>query len=429
MELFKIKGGNNLEGIIKVAGSKNSATPIIAATLLTSQKCVLENVPRIKDVLTLLEIMQSMGSRFDWTDENTLEIENKNIDPEKISQHLVGKIRSSILLVGPLLARFGKFKMSSPGGCLIGARPVDTHLGAFVDMGAKVEKDGDTYIFFVKKWQQNPHIVLSEFSVTATENILMLAGGLASNRVTLDMAAAEPHVQDLIFFLKKMGAKISGAGTHTLVIEGNKKLKGVKHKLISDPIEAGTFLILSAIFRGKIGVEGVEEKFELLPMKKLEEFGVRFLRKKSGTKNIIYSLAKLPLNSPRVVQTMPHPGLPTDLQALFGLLSTQSSGTTLIHDTMFEGRLKYIDELVKMGANATILDPHRALIVGPTPLYGSIISSFDLRGGMTMILAALIARGETIINGIEQVDRGYENIDKRLMSLGANIERLKEIEN
>ena len=425
MESFKIKGGNNLEGVIKVAGSKNSATPIIAATLLTSQKCVLKNIPRIKDVLTLLEIMQSMGSRFNWTGENTLEIENKNIDPEKISQHLVGKIRSSILLVGPILARFGKFKMTSPGGCLIGARPLDTHLGALIDMGARAEKDGDVYTFSAKKWRRNPRVVLSEFSVTATENILMLASGLDSNKVILDMAAAEPHVQDLISFLKKMGAKISGIGTHTLIIEGSRKLKGVRHKLINDAIEAGTLLILSAIFRGKIGIEGVDEKFELLPMKKLEEFGVRFLRKKSGAKNIIYSLAKLPLNSPRSVQTMPYPGIPTDLQALFGLLSTQANGTTLIHDTMFEGRLKYIDELVKMGANATILDPHRALIVGPTPLYGSNISSFDLRGGMTMILAALIARGETIINGIEQVGRGYENIDERLINLGANIERLQ----
>jgi UDP-N-acetylglucosamine 1-carboxyvinyltransferase len=425
MEFFKIKGGNNLEGIVKVAGSKNSATPIIAATLLTSQKCILENVPHIKDVLTLLEIMRDMGSCFNWIDENTLEIENKNIDPEKISPHLVGKIRSSILLVGPLLARFGEFKTVSPGGCLIGARPVDTHLEAFMDMGTKVENNGNIYIFSAKKWRHNPHIILSEFSVTATENILMLASGIASNKIIIDIAAAEPHVQDLISFLKKMGVKISGAGTHTLTIEGNKKLKGVKHKLINDPIEAGTFLILSAIFRGKIGIEGVEEKFEFLPMKKLEEFGVRFLHKKSGTRNIIYSLAKLPLNSPRSVQTMPYPGIPTDLQALFGLLSTQANGTTLIHDTMFEGRLKYIDELVKMGANATILDPHRALIVGPTPLYGSTISSFDLRGGMTMILAALIAHGETIINGIEQVDRGYENIDKRLINLGANIERLR----
>lgn len=424
MESFLIKGENALQGIIDVAGSKNSATPIIAATLLTTEKCTLLNVPRIRDVFTLLEILEAMGSRVRWVENNTLEINNKDIDPKKIPQHLVRKIRSSILLIGPLLARFKKISMAQPGGCIIGARPVDTHIEALMDMGAQVKLTDDRYHFSVIKWKRDAHIVLREFSVTATENVLMAASTIEEGRVVLEISASEPHVQDLALFLRKMGAKISGIGTHTLTIYGTKRLRGVSHRLINDPIEAGTFLILSALSRGKVGVRGVNDSHVLLVIKKLEEFGARFTREKSGNRTILRAVTKLPLVSPRVVQTMPYPGIPTDLQALFGLLSTQANGTTLIHDVMFEGRLKYIDELVKMGANATILDPHRALVVGPTPLYGTTISSFDLRGGMTMILAALIAQGETVINGIEQVDRGYERIEERLNNIGAHIERM-----
>lgn len=416
---FIINGGKILKGDIFVKGFKNSATPIIAATLLTKEPCVLHNIPKVGDVLKMLEILKSLGSKQKWLSESSIEIRNSDLNPENLNQDLVCQIRSSILLIGPMLARFGKMKFVTPGGCKIGVRPIDTHLDALRDLGAKMELDENTGIYDISLNKLKSALVcLREFSVTATENLLML--GFAHPFV-IKLAALEPHVFDLIDFLRKIGADINQASSHSFKIGSTKKSgKTVEHAIISDPVEAITLAILGAATKSKINIHGVEENHLEFPLQKLKEFGVSFclenkILKIDGPKSVLCS-AK--------VQSMPYPGLPTDLQAPFGVLATQARGASLIFDTLYEGRLKYIDELKKMGADAIILDPHRALITGPAVLRGAKIESLDLRAGATLVIAALVAEGQTELGGIEQIDRGYENLDGRLRELGADIKRI-----
>jgi len=358
-----INGGKTLEGKIAVRGCKNSATPIIAATLLTDQVCVLRNIPRVGDVLKLLEILKSVGSKQRWISENTIKIKNDELEPEKINQELLSKIRSSILLIGPMLARFGKFEFVVPGGCRIGSRPIDTHLEAFRDLGADIEFDSKsgTYRAFLKETKSG-RVLLKEFSVTATENLLML--GFA-HPFFVKLAAIEPHIIDLIEFLRKLGMSVEIFSDHALKVKpANLRGNKIEHGIINDPIEAGTFAILAAATKSKIDITGVEEKYLAAPLRKLRDFGVDFkingsTLKVDGLKSVLRA-AK--------VQTMFYPGLPTDLQAPFGVLATQAQGSSLVFDTLYEGRLKYISELKRMGADAVILSPHRALITGPSVL-------------------------------------------------------------
>ncbi|MBI4992091.1 MAG: UDP-N-acetylglucosamine 1-carboxyvinyltransferase [Candidatus Harrisonbacteria bacterium] len=415
---FIINGGKALDGDIRVGGCKNSATPIIAATLLTDQTCILHNIPRIGDVLVILEILKSIGSRQKWLSGHSIEIDNSDINPEKLDQNLMCQIRSSILLVGPLLARFGKVSFVTPGGCKIGSRPIDTHLEAFRDLGAIVEFDDGSGIhtIFLKNFK-NDRVCLKEFSVTATENLLMLA---KAHPFAIALAAIEPHVLDLIDFLAKLGVTVAGDKSHTFKVNSGKGLSGaIEHTIINDPIEAGTLAVLASATRSNINIVGVEESHLELPLRKLKEFGVVFNLRGSvlgidGMRSGLHA-AK--------IQTLPYPGLPTDLQAPFGVLATQAKGSSLIFDIMYEGRLKYIDELRKMGADAVILDPHRAIINGPTVLHGAEIQSLDLRAGATLVIAALVAKGQSAIGSIEQIDRGYEKFDERLRELGADIIR------
>lgn len=426
MECFVIHGGKPLKGEIEVRGSKNAAMPILAASLLTTEPSVIDNVPLIEDVKRFLEIIQSLGGKVEWLGKRKIRINPKNLDSKKIDQSLVKKLRASVLLIPPLLHHFKKFKLAQPGGCLIGVRSIDAHLDALSQLGIKIRKTPTFYYYNGANIYNNIYnneVILKEFSVTATENILMLAS-LIPKKTVLKIAALEPHVEDLVVFLKKMGAKIKIISPHIYEITGKKKLSGASHKIIPDPIEAGTFMILAAALRSKILIKNLRIDHLDLVIKKLKEIGVR-MRIHSQKKSCVDILMLPSYNLNGInLQTQPYPGIPTDLQSPFGVLATQVNGTSLIFDTMFEGRLKYIDELIKMGANAIIADPHRALITGPTPLYGQNINSLDIRSGISLLIAALLAKGKSVIKDAYQVDRGYERIDERLKKIGADIERI-----
>lgn len=428
---FIINGGKPLSGTIRVMGFKNAATPIISATALTKRICILKNIPKITDVLKLLDILQQMGSRQEWLDGHTLKIDNSDLRLMALEGDSVSQIRSSILLIGPLLARFGKVEFVTPGGCKIGSRPIDTHIEAFADFGVKVDFDEQNGRYaMIAGDDVRGEAWLKEFSVTATENTLMLG---TKYPLVIRLAAIEPHVLDLIGFLKKIGTGISAKEAHSFETipaaqsDGPSASSGqggiIEYEIMNDPIEAGTFAVLAAATRSRIVIQGADGKYLEAPLRKLKEFGVAY----SLTGNeLTVDGAKSKLQATRV-QTMPYPGLPTDLQAPFGVLATQAQGTSLIFDTMYEGRLKYIDELKKMGADAVILDPHRALVNGPSVLHGAEIDSLDLRAGATLIIAALTAEGRTELGNIEQIDRGYENLDERLKLLGADIVRVESL--
>jgi UDP-N-acetylglucosamine 1-carboxyvinyltransferase len=391
----------------------------LAATLLTREACEISNLPLIEDVFRMLEIMKSMGSEITRLGERTIRIKNDHLDPTKVREDLVGLLRGSVLFLGPLLARFGHVKFPRPGGCIIGARPIDTHLDGFAQLGVGVTKESNRYAFKFEKRKSN-EIVLNEFSVTATENLMLLASAL-SGKTRIRIADGDYQVRELAKVLEKMGAKIEGAGTHEIVITGIKKLKGVKHHLIYDPVEAGTFILIAAATRGNVLVKNVEVDFLELPLKKLKDFGVPLQIINNN------SVRVLPWRHLKIdkIQSLPYPGIPSDLQSAFGVLATQAPGSTLIHDPLYEGRLKYLEELNKMEAEIYFADPHRAIVNGPTKLYGRELNTFDLRGGAALIIAGLIAKGKTTINNIYQVDRGYERIEERLQKIGANIKRIK----
>jgi len=403
-------------------GCKNAATPILAATLLTNEPVILSNVPKIGDVLTMIEILRSLGSEIEWINEHQLKISNKHIALERLDKKLIKKIRSSVLLLGPLLSRFKKVALSRPGGCFIGSRPLDTHFEALKQFRVNIESGDDLYRFSYEKLEP-AEVILKEFSVTATENVLLLASAIAG-KTLLKIAAIEPHVEDLTNFLRKLGVKIDIVSPHTFVIEGIAKFSGAEHRIIPDPIEAGTFLGLALILGGKrILVKNVIPRHLDIVFEKIREMGGQLeLEKKDVYCNMrVYAPKGLLATK---IQTLPYPGFPSDLQNIFGVVLTQAQGTSMIFDTLYEGRLKYLDELNKMGANTVILDPHRALIIGPTPLYGKEITSFDLRTGASLVLAALLAKGETTISNIEQIDRGYEQLEERFKNLGAEIKRV-----
>ncbi len=404
-----------MQGQITVPGAKNAATPILAASLLTTDAVELRRVPEISDVAKMLELLKGLGVKVEQQGE-VVRIEATSINLQKLDKQLVKSMRSSVLMFGPLLARCGEVELPEPGGCIIGNRPLNDHLQGLARLGATVTLKHDSYHLTAKGLVGAE--VLPLFSVTATENLIM-AAVLAQGTTTIKLAAAEPHVQDLCHFLIKMGAKINGLGSHNLVIEGVKKLHGAKHEIIPDMVEVGTWAVLGAVGRGRIEIRPVLPEHLDLVLYKLREIGVDFDIKD----NVMVVRASRQLK-PFRLQALPYPGFPTDLQAPFSVLATQASGTSLIHDPMYEGRLNHIAELAKMGANALIADPHRVIINGPTPLYGREISSFDLRAGATLIIAGLIAEGETLINDVETIDRGYEKLDSRLLALGARVKRL-----
>jgi len=422
---FVITGGKKLSGTIEVMGSKNAALPILAASILTKDDCIIDNVPLIEDVLKMIKLLQDMGAKVEWLESKKIKINCEKINPEKLAQDIVGKFRGSVLLWGPLATRFDSFKSMSPGGCVIGARPLDTHFDAFLQMGVDVTQKGKNYYFSAQggpasggKNQQT--VVLDEFSVTATENVLLFSA--AQNKKTvLKIADQDYQVQELIKVLTQMGAEIKYAGPHIFEISGKEALNGFNIKLIGDPVEAGTFIVAALATKGEVLVKNVEIEYLSLFLKKMKAFGAILEFPDSKSVKVMPS-PKLIINK---IQSMPYPGIHTDLQPEFGVLATQTKGATLIHDPLFEGRLKYLEELNKMGADIIFCDPHRAIVNGPTTLHGIEIPSLDLRAGAALIIAGLIAQGVTTINNAYQVDRGYEKIEERLQKLGADIKRVK----
>jgi UDP-N-acetylglucosamine 1-carboxyvinyltransferase len=412
-----IQGGHHLNGAVHINGSKNAAGPLLAATVLCKGKARFDNVPRLTDVLKLLEILSGMGAEVEWTGPNSLTIDTKDMDPASLDRKKMKSMRYSILLLGPMLARFRKVVVPEPGGCNIGNRPIETHLFALYSLGAKGERDTDGTLYLEAEKLQGGYVILPEFSVTATETLIM-AACVAKGKTSIRLAAAEPHVQELCEFLNLCGAKIKGLGTHDLEIEGVKTLAAPKKAwpVQADMIEMGTFAAAAAVTRGKLDIH---------PIIPSHLDAVRSLMRRIGVQEEIkkdhwYVQGVARMNAFKL-QTMIFPGFPTDLQALFGLIATQCHGTSLIQEPLYESRLGYLNELAKMGANIVIADPHRAVVSGPTPLYGTEIRSLDLRAGATMILAGLIAEGETIIHDAEIISRGYEHIDERLRALGADI--------
>ena len=417
---FEIIGGKKLSGEIEVYGSKNATTPILAATILTKKECIISNVPLIEDVFRMIEILESMGAEIKWLGKRTLSVKAQNIHPEKMDVELVKKIRSSILLLGSLSSRFDKFKMYHPGGCVIGVRPVGTHFEALEKLGVQIKKTGKEYIILAGG-RKSTEVVLHEFSVTATENAMMLAAGMPGKTI-IKIAATEPHVCDLGKFLISMGAKIKGLGTHTIEITGTKNLHGAKHQIISDANEAATFLIMGVATSSPIKVKNACIENLDLVVEKLREMGANF----EIGKNYIKVIPAKKLKAVSKVEAGIYPGIPTDVQAPFGVLATQADGETLIKDHLFEGRFNYLSEIGKMGAKSKVIDVHQATICGPTKLVGKEIKTYDLRAGVSLIIAALLAKGKTVINDIYQVDRGYEKIEERLLKIGAEIRRIKE---
>ncbi len=423
MEQFLIHGAKPLRGTIDVKGAKNAAFPLLAATILTKQDCVIENLPLIEDVFRIIVILKSMQAEIVWTKKRAVKVNTKNLNPAKIDKKLVEKLRGSVLLFGPLLARFGKVSLPVPGGCIIGARPIDTHLDAFSQLGIKIKGEKRGFTLELPKVFKTQEVILNEFSVTATENILLLASLLPMS-ITLKTADQDYQIQELIKFLKRMGVEIKTSKLHTILVKGKSNLKGARMKLIYDPIEAGTFIVMAAATKGEVLVRNVEIQYLELFLKKLRDFGIPLdiIPRGRGRGDVKVSpWQQLKIDK---IQSFIYPGIHSDLQSALGVLATQSKGSTLLHDPLYEGRLKYLEELNKMGAEIYIADPHRAIINGPTRLYGADLGTFDLRGGAALLIAALIAKGKSTISNIYQVDRGYETIEERLQKLGADILRI-----
>jgi len=417
-EKFIIKGQRPLNGIVEISGAKNNAGPILAATLLTKESCLIDNLPLVEDVLDMIKMLESLGAGVEWQGEKKIEVTvGEEVSPEKLDFSLVGKTRVSVLLIGPLLARFKRLKFAPPGGDKIGLRPITTHVDALQKLGVKIKRENSDYFFDASELKP-AKIVLKEFSVTATENLMMVAAGIEGETI-IKGAAAEPHVQDLGEMLRKMGVEVEGTGSHTIKIRGRKDLKGVSHQIIPDHLEVGTFLVAGALTPGTIEIKNLIWDHLDIFLARMEEMGVSFERKENFLR-VNFS----PDLKPIKIQALPWPGFPTDLLSIIVPLLTQAEGRSLIHDPLYENRLNFTHELRKMGADIEIVDPHRAFVFGKTPLFGIRISSWDIRAGACLLLAALMAKGETILENVYQIDRGYEKIDEKLRSLGADIKRI-----
>jgi UDP-N-acetylglucosamine 1-carboxyvinyltransferase len=361
-------------------------------------------------------LLETLGCKVEFKN-NVVTVDPKNVKNRSMVFEGVCNMRASILLLGPLLARFNKAKMSYPGGCILGKRPVDAHLRALEELGAQVVEDNEILELKTSKFK-GADIVMKEMSVTATENIIM-AAALAEGKTTIRLAAAEPHVQDLCHFLNKLGAKITGIGTSVIRINGVKKLHGAEHAITGDYLEAGTFAIAAALNKGEVKITGIDPHDLDIVWDKFRQLGIPL----TLGKNSVTVHPYISLGSVDKVRTAVYPSFPTDLQAPFVVLLTQAKGICQVYETLFEGRLNYLFELEKMGAKFEILNPHQAEIIGPTKLIGVPISSWDIRAGAAMVLAALVASGKTEISNIGFIDRGYEKLEQKLRKLGADIER------
>jgi UDP-N-acetylglucosamine 1-carboxyvinyltransferase len=419
---FRVTGGRALSGTIRPAGNKNAALPILAATLLADGPCRIDNVPRIRDVETLLALLQHTGATVQWHGTNTVEIDTRGTEPRPLDPQLCKEIRASILLAGPMLARFGRVTLPPPGGDVIGRRRVDTHFLALERLGAEITV-GDAYK--VEGKLKGADIFLDEPSVTGTENALM-AAARAQGTTVLRNAASEPHVQDLARFLVAMGAQIDGIGTNTLTVQGAAALTAAPYTVGPDHIEIGSFIGLAAVTGGAVTIEGVRADDLRSTLMGFERLGVR---PRLDGANLIVDAGQERRIRPDLgghvpkLEDGPWPAFPADLMSIAIVVATQCEGLLLVFEKLFESRLFFVDKLIGMGARIVLCDPHRAVIAGPAPLRGQQVESPDIRAGMAMLLAALAAHGDSVIQNIGQIERGYERIDERLRALGAQIER------
>jgi UDP-N-acetylglucosamine 1-carboxyvinyltransferase len=426
MDKFLIKGGKPLHGTVPISGAKNSALPVMAASLLTADKVTLHNIPKVRDLITMSKLLAFMSAKVSVTEIPSSDyiIEAVTLNDAIAPYELVKTMRASILTLGPAIARAGVAHVSLPGGCSIGARPVDLHLTALEKMGAQITMS-DGYIQAKAPGNgklKGAHIVFEKITVTGTENILM-AAALAEGETVLENAAREPEITDLVIMLRKMGAQISGDDTSTLRIQGVEKLHGCEHSVIPDRIEAGTFLVAGAITDGDLTIENCAPEHLGAVISKMQQVGAR-----------IETVGKTSLRvrrSPKLVgadmTTEEYPGFATDMQAQYMALVTQAEGASVVTETIFENRFLHGSEMVRMGANISI-DARRAVVRGPAKLSGTTVQASDLRASAGLVLAALVASGQTTIDRVYHIDRGYERIVEKLKAVGATIERVQEKE-
>ncbi|MGH7539354.1 MAG: UDP-N-acetylglucosamine 1-carboxyvinyltransferase [Gemmatimonadales bacterium] len=425
---FCVTGGRALEGTIRPAGNKNAALPILAATLLADRPCRIDNVPHIRDVETMLALLEHLGARVAWIGPNTVEVDARPAEPLELDPALCAQIRASILLAGPMLARFGSVALPPPGGDVIGRRRVDTHFLALEALGAELEV-GSRYRLEAKSMRA-ADVFLDEPSVTGTENALM-ASVAAAGRTVLRNAASEPHVQDLARFLVSLGARIDGIGTNTLTVHGGAGLTAPSTAFAIGPdhIEVGSFIGLAAVTNGAIKIEGVRSEDLRATLFAFDRLGVRprldgdtLVVARNQERRIRPDLGG---HIPKL-EDGPWPAFPADLMSIAIVVATQCEGPVLVFEKMFESRLFFVDKLIGMGARIVLCDPHRAVIAGPSPLRGGEVESPDIRAGMAVLLAALAAAGDSVIHNVGQIERGYEAIGERLRGLGAQIERRED---
>lgn len=427
-ETFVIHGNARLQGTIYVDGNKNAALPLIAASILSTEPVLLKRLPQIRDVKNMCDILAHMGADISIPEPDSLRIDPANLDPTRIQQTAWEAIRAAILCVGPILSRFGKITFPTPGGDVIGRRRLDTHFLAFQNMGASIDtKDGNFIVRAPAQGLRPAHIFLNEASVTATENVLMTAAATPGETL-IENAACEPHVQDLIDFLCQCGSLVEGRGSNRLLVSGAQRLYAPREfECGADFTQTGAFIGIALCTHSELRICQAGTKY-LKPIQiGLEKFGARF--DIDGDDVIVPANQQLTIqedigSSVAKLDSQPWPGFPSDMTSTAVVLATQSEGAILIHEKLYESRLFFTDKLVAMGARITLCDPHRAIVIGPTKLYGTSLTSPDIRAGIALLTAALCADGETRINNANQIDRGFFEIEKKLSSVGAHIERI-----
>ncbi|MBP7686649.1 MAG: UDP-N-acetylglucosamine 1-carboxyvinyltransferase [Thermoflexales bacterium] len=425
MEQFIIQGGQPLNGTVTPSGNKNAALPLIAATLLTDQPVILRNLPRIRDVQTMMKLVADLGVTITEIDRHTVQFQATDLKKTELDRDLCREIRASILLAGPLLARLKSVELPPPGGDVIGRRRVDTHFLAFHKLGAEIHIDGEFRV--AAERLIGADILLDEASVTGTENAIM-AAVLAQGTTIFRNAASEPHVQELCQLLNLMGARISGIGSNTLTIEGVADLHGADFTIGPDYLEIGSFIGLAAITGGEILIKNAAPQHLGMVQLVFERLGVKF--EAQGEDILVprgQSLTVVPDMGGAIpkIDDAPWPAFPADMMSTAIVIATQAAGSVLIHEKMFESRLYFVDKLIGMGARIVLCDPHRCIVQGPGWLHGERLESPDIRAGMALVSAALCAQGQSVIRNIGQIDRGYEQIEAKLQALGANIVREK----
>ena len=419
MDIIRVEGGHAIEGSVCVSGAKNSALKLMAATLLAPGKTTLTNVPNISDVHVMGKVLKRMGATIEVVDEHSLVIDTSSVDSWEAPYELVAKMRASTAVMGPLLGRFGRAKIAMPGGCNLGARKIDMHILGLEALGVEFDTDHGYIYADASKGLTGTSVTLEFASVGATENLIM-AAVKAEGETVIDNAAREPEIVDLANMLNKMGAKITGAGTPVVTIEGEDELHPVEHRVVGDRIEAGTFLVAGAIMASEQGVEvtGFNPVHLGMVLRKMELMGIRTERTENGMK--VYRADRI---APVDIQTLPFPGFPTDMQAQVMVLSALADGTSIITENIFENRFMFASELSRMGANIRVED-HHALIHGVDGFSGAQVVSPDLRGGAALVIAGLIAEGVTEVSAIHHIYRGYERFVEKLTALGACVERV-----